>query len=273
MSEAATRRVARLWRAESDAADALRRAGFEMDRGAAWPVALTIAALNASPSDLTGDETGAPGDRVAPDIAAIAKSVGLPRTTVRRALERLEERGLVSLRASSEDGRQRLIEPTPRFAALMEEVSEAVETSYRSRLAPGAAPDQAITQPVASEPFAQALLERLEDAALLTDAPGPGEQPRILAVNCAFERLTGYQRDEILGRTPKMLQGPDTNQTVRAKLRRAIDARRPAEGVFLNYRKDGSPYLCDLTLEPLQSDPRLDRPDCILGVARDVGGA
>eukprot|EP00752_Nemacystus_decipiens_P001098 g1098.t1 len=191
MSEAASRRIARLWRAESDATDALRRAGFEMDRGAAWSVALAIAAYNASPSDLAGDGHSAPSDRVAPDIAAVAKSVGLPRTTVRRALERLEERGLVLLSASAEDGRQRLIETTPRFVALMEEVSEAVGASYRGRLAAGSEPDQAAAPPAAPQPFAQALLERLEDAALLTDAPTPGEQPRILAANCAGRTAIG----------------------------------------------------------------------------------
>jgi hypothetical protein len=72
-----------------------------------------------------------------------------------------------------------------------------------------------------------------------------------------------------------MLQGPDTHEAIRARLRHAIDARQPARETLTNYRKDGSSYLCELTLEPLSAGaPQAGErgaADFFLGTARDVG--
>ncbi|MEQ8603449.1 MAG: PAS domain-containing protein [Marivibrio sp.] len=251
-----TQRIARLQRADFAAAEALRARGFEIDRGAAWPAALAVARLCAARA--AGAETGA-----GPDIAAVARATGLPRTTVRRALETLAARGLVDFRPSPGDGRQRLVEPTPAFHILMEDLSAEVDSCYRAAYAGGAHAAAA-----GAPSWANALLERLGDAALLTDAPAPGAQPVVLAANGAFERLTGYDRAEVIGRSPKMLQGAGTEASARAAIRRALDSGDGAHAVFLNYRKNGEPYRCDLTLEPLHA------PDGAhthyLGIARDL---
>jgi|GEM_PF-3464482 len=262
------RRIERLWRSDLRAADLLRDHGFELDRGATWPVALAVAYLAHRNASHSPAPHAGGGEITAPDIADIAKATALPRTTVRRAIERLEERGLVDLDRSLADGRQRLIYPTAQFDGVMQSVSQAVDSCYRSAFKEthGAA---------ASAPkWAIALIERIPDAVLITDAPAPGAAPRVLAANTAFERLSGYQATDILGRSPAMLQGPETDEDVRTELRQAIDQRKPATGQFLNYRKDGSHYLCELILEPLSSagttEGQPSEVDFFLGIAREI---
>lgn len=246
-------RIARLQRADLSASEALRAHGFEIDRGAAWPAALAVARLSGQDQALGRMAAG-------PDIAAVARATGLPRTTVRRALESLAARGLIDFAPSPGDGRQRLVTPTPAFHRIMETLSEQVDACYRSAYSGD--------RGAAAPGWARALIERIPDAALLTDAPAPGAQPIVLAANEAFERLSGYDRTEILGRSPKMLQGMETDPGARAAVRRAIDEGEPAQAVFINYRKDGTAYSCELTLEPLR-EPSGSLTH-YLGIARDL---
>ena len=61
----------------------------------------------------------------------------------------------------------------------------------------------------------------------------------IIFANDAFSRITGYARQEILGRNCRFLQGAGTDRAEVARLRAAIEAGQPAEVELLNYRKDG----------------------------------
>jgi PAS domain S-box-containing protein len=56
--------------------------------------------------------------------------------------------------------------------------------------------------------------------------------------------MNGYQPGEILGKSPKMFQGKDTDASTRAGIREAILRRIPFKGSLINYRKDGSAYNC-----------------------------
>jgi len=75
----------------------------------------------------------------------------------------------------------------------------------------------------------------------------------IIFCNSAFERLTGYQREEILGRNCRFLQGNDTDQpeleTLRQALRKGLDCTLNLR----NYRKDGTPFLNELVISPVRS--------------------
>ena len=62
----------------------------------------------------------------------------------------------------------------------------------------------------------------------------------IVYVNPAFEALTGYARQEVLGRNCRFLQGPLTDGAELARLRGAIAMRTKVSVDLLNYRKDGS---------------------------------
>ena len=84
---------------------------------------------------------------------------------------------------------------------------------------------------------------------IITDAGQP-DNP-IVYVNPAFERLTGYSADEVVGRNCRFLQGPDTDPETIAQLHDAIEQRIDINVVILNYRKDGTPFWSDLTIAPV----------------------
>ena len=76
----------------------------------------------------------------------------------------------------------------------------------------------------------------------ITDAELAPPGPRIVYVNPAFERMTGYTADEVLGRNPRFLQGPASDRRVLDRLRSDLEAGRPFQGETINYRKDGTPF-------------------------------
>lgn len=88
------------------------------------------------------------------------------------------------------------------------------------------------------------------DAGLLISDPTLPDAPTIF-VNAAFERITGYAPEDILGKNCRFLQGPETDPGMIEKIRRAITERRPYKGMLLNYRKDGTPFWNELTLNPV----------------------
>jgi PAS domain S-box-containing protein len=88
------------------------------------------------------------------------------------------------------------------------------------------------------------VLENLRRGILVTDvtlkAP---EGPRIIYANQAWLNMTGYSRDELGGKTPRMLQGKDTDLTVLDGLREKLLNREVFHGQTWNYRKSGEPFL------------------------------
>lgn len=80
------------------------------------------------------------------------------------------------------------------------------------------------------------------NAICITDAELDAPGPRILYVNPAFEQMTGWSRDEVLGRDPRFLQGPLSDRIVLDRLRADLAAGRPFQGETYNYRKDGTPF-------------------------------
>ncbi|WP_437227480.1 ATP-binding protein [Planctomicrobium sp. SH661] len=95
-------------------------------------------------------------------------------------------------------------------------------------------------------------IEFATNGILITDARSP-DQPIIYA-NPAFEILTGYRADEVLGRSCSFLQGPGTDERTRLKLREAIRLRQECHVTILNYRKDGTPFWNNLQISPVEND-------------------
>ena len=93
----------------------------------------------------------------------------------------------------------------------------------------------------------------LNDIVLITEASSLDEPkgPRVVYVNEAIERLTGYSRAEILGATPRMLQGPLTDRAELDRIRKAIVQAQPIHSEIVNYTKSGAPYWLDLDIVPL----------------------
>jgi len=93
------------------------------------------------------------------------------------------------------------------------------------------------------------------DAVLITEAePFTLPGPRIIYVNEAFTRMTGYSADEVLGRTPRMLQGPGTDSETKRRLGEALRRWEICEAELLNYRKDGSQFWVELCVVPVADE-------------------
>ena len=90
------------------------------------------------------------------------------------------------------------------------------------------------------------------DVILITEAEPIGQPgPRVVYVNDAFTRMTGYTREEVLGKTPRILQGPGTDLETCDFLRRQLAAWKPVEVELLNYRKDGTSFWVQLNIRPV----------------------
>ncbi len=98
----------------------------------------------------------------------------------------------------------------------------------------------------------EAVLDTAQDAVLVTlaeplDAPGP----LIVFANQSLLDQTGYALNEVLGRSPRLFQGPETCRESTGRLRRAMDQWEPSRMQVLNYRRDGSTCWIDLKVAPL----------------------
>ncbi len=101
----------------------------------------------------------------------------------------------------------------------------------------------------------ESVVVNANDAVLITEA-SPVEEPgpRIRYANRAFTRTTGYELEEIVGKTPRILQGPATSPESRSRLREALLAWQPCEVELINYRKDGTPFAVELSIVPVADD-------------------
>ena len=86
------------------------------------------------------------------------------------------------------------------------------------------------------------------DSVLITDA---SNNPKITYANSAFTQLTGYSIVEILGKSPKLLQGPSTSQKVIQRLRQCLIDVTVFEGEAVNYKKDGTIFMMNWRMIPI----------------------
>ena len=80
---------------------------------------------------------------------------------------------------------------------------------------------------------------------------------RILWVNEDFTRITGYNLEEAIGRSPgQLLQGPDTEPEAVERIRLGLSSEIAFKEEITNYRKNGEPYLCKLVIHPIHNAER-----------------
>lgn len=110
---------------------------------------------------------------------------------------------------------------------------------YADRLAAGVTPGAA--------------LDHVEDAVVVTDSRLDRPGPTITFVNAAFEQLSGYDRQEVLGESPRLLQGYDTDPGELARMRAALSAETCFEGSVVNYSKSGLEYVIGWAVAPVRN--------------------
>lgn len=92
------------------------------------------------------------------------------------------------------------------------------------------------------------------DSILITELELDEPGPKIVYVNEGFTRMTGYSRDEVLGKTPRILQGPKTDRAVLDKLKERLKEGKAFFGHTVNYRKDGSEFINQWDIHPLTNE-------------------
>jgi PAS domain S-box-containing protein len=96
-------------------------------------------------------------------------------------------------------------------------------------------------------------VEQAKESIVITDAqldlPGPG----IIFVNPAFTQMTGYTAEEVIGKTPRILQGPNTDKTVRQRLRQTLARGESFRAETINYRKDGAEFPIEWDITPIRN--------------------
>ncbi|WP_199315493.1 PAS domain S-box protein [Aerosakkonema funiforme] len=109
-------------------------------------------------------------------------------------------------------------------------------------------------------------MEAASTGIVIVDATKPDNA--IVHCNPAFERITGYGREEVLGRNCRFLQGADTQEAVVDKLRNALRTQTSCRVVVKNYRKDGKPFWNDLSISPVRD--RNGKLTHYIGVQNDI---
>ncbi len=116
--------------------------------------------------------------------------------------------------------------------------------------------------------FLESIAKSANDAIIVTEAGSLDEPgPKVIYVNAAFTRMTGYHPSDILGRSPRVLQGPGTDREKLDEIRAALEKGESVRTELLNYHKDGSEFWVELDIVPVDSG---EGPEYWLSVQRDV---
>ena len=100
--------------------------------------------------------------------------------------------------------------------------------------------------------FGQAFLQAT-NAVLITDADLAGGGPFIVHANPAFCRMSGYRLEELVGNSPRILQGPRTDRKMLAELREHLHQGLPFSASTVNYTADGRTYTVEWSIAPVRA--------------------
>ncbi len=99
-------------------------------------------------------------------------------------------------------------------------------------------------------------VSHLNDIVIITagDAIAEPDGPKVVYANAAFTRNTGYSCDELVGKTPRMLQGPKTQRPHLDAMRKAIEAWQPHRTELINYTKSGDEIWLEIEIVPVADE-------------------
>jgi PAS domain S-box-containing protein len=99
-----------------------------------------------------------------------------------------------------------------------------------------------------------AVLEAAVESILVTAANLELPGPTIVYANPAFERMTGWSKKEIVGQSPRVLQGPNTDRSIFNDLKQRLRQGETWEAQTSNYRKDGQEFIMEWSIAPIRDD-------------------
>jgi len=97
-------------------------------------------------------------------------------------------------------------------------------------------------------------MQHVNEPIIITSAQLNEPGPKFVFVNPAFTKMTGYTMEELSGKTPRILQGPKTDRSVLAQLRKNLAQGQIFEGETINYHKDGSEYKVEMHCSPIRNE-------------------
>ncbi|HEY7184206.1 MAG TPA: PAS domain S-box protein, partial [Blastocatellia bacterium] len=184
------------------------------------------------------------------------------RRAVSQAIEKAERRRRASAREQELIKKNLAIEADiaglRREAAWREQGDEAWQVARTGAGASGAVvsrPERAFYNQAEEQlRLLKTAIEQSNESVVITtrqlDRPGP----QIVYVNPAFTKMTGYTPEEVIGKTPRILQGPKTDRAVLARLREDCKAGKVFHGEAVNYRKDGSEFCLEWSVWPVHNE-------------------
>jgi PAS domain S-box-containing protein len=113
-----------------------------------------------------------------------------------------------------------------------------------------------------------AILDAASESIIVTGADLESPGPTILYVNPAFELMTGWTAEQIVGKSPRLLQGEKTDHSVFKGMRKALRRGDRWEGQAVNYRRDGTEFVMEWSITPLKD--ATGRTTHFVAVQRDV---
>src|SRR5262245_6523684 len=97
-------------------------------------------------------------------------------------------------------------------------------------------------------------IEQSNEAIIIATGQLDLSGPLIVYVSPAFTKMTGYAPEDVIGKTPRILRGPKTDQSVISRLREDIAAGKVFHGEMINYRKDQSEIYLEWTAGPVRNE-------------------
>ncbi|MDY0781068.1 PAS domain-containing protein [Tenacibaculum sp. IB213877] len=97
--------------------------------------------------------------------------------------------------------------------------------------------------------FKSILQNNTYDALVLTN-----NLKEIIWVNKGFTKMTGYTKKQVINKKPSFLQGKDTSESKKIVIRKKLNGKIPFKEVILNYKKDGTPYKCEIYIIPIKKE-------------------
>lgn len=101
----------------------------------------------------------------------------------------------------------------------------------------------------------ESVVTHTNDAVMITEAePLDAPGPKILYVNQAFTQMTGYTPEEVIGKSPRILQGPKSNKEELKQMGKALRKWNSCEITTINYKKNGTPFWVNFSVSPVADE-------------------